>query len=139
MFDIVKSLLGDVLGSKTSSGSSQLLELFKGNREKEREFQLKLEAAFEDKLKLRVQDVQDARKMQIAALSQNDWFAKNFLNLLTMFILSITAFLAVFPLFVEIPVANEAMLTRATDFFYMIAGGSVIGFFFGTNTKIFKK
>lgn len=133
MWDLLINTAGKILGSETKTGESQLLELFKGSQQKQREFEIEMEKQFQHRLEMELKDRMDARGMQKTALQQNDRFAKRFLYYLTMGIVGVTAFLALFPLFVSIPEGSEAMLTRATDFFYMIAGGSVIGFFFGTN------
>lgn len=137
MFKILTDLLGDVLGSKTSSGSSQLLELFKGNKEKLREFELKMEAAYQDRLKLEIGDMQNARLMQMEALKQNDPFAKRFIYVLGggLCIAAVTANLL--PFFMEMPANSEIMINKSSDFFNYVVAGSVISFFMGS--KINKK
>lgn len=135
MFEIITKALGKVLGGTTKTGESQILELLKGQGQKKREFELELNKQFQEKMELELKDRMDARSMQKEALKQDDIFAKRFLYYLTIGILGVTALLALFPWFFAIPEGSEAMLTRATDFFYMIAGGSVIGFFFGTNNS----
>lgn len=135
MWDLLIKTAGKILGSTNQEGENQLLELFKGSKQKQREFELELDRQYHKKLELELKDRMDARAMQSVALKQNDVFAKRFLYYLTMGILAVTALLALYPMFFVIPLGNEAMLTRATDFFYMIAGGSVIGFFFGSNNS----
>ncbi len=138
MWDLVIGGLNKVLGGTTKEGENQFLKLFEGSERKQLEFKKYMEDAYFKKLELELKDRMDARGMQTAALKQDDTFSKRFLYYVTIGILFVTGLLALYPMFFEIPPGNEAMLTRATDFFYMIAGGSVIGFFFGTNNTIKK-
>lgn len=135
MWDILLTAAGKLLGSENKSGESQILELFKGQEQKERDFKLELNKIYNQKLERELKDRMDARGMQVAALNQSDVFSKRFIYYLSGFILFITSVLALFPMFFEIPVGNEAAVTRATDFFYVLAGGSVIGFFYGSNNS----
>lgn len=135
IFDDIVKIAGNILGSKDKDGQSQFLELFKGQSQKKRDFEVELNKAFEKRLEMKLKDTENARSMQIAALKQDSWLAKHFIYLLTGMILITAAILSLVPVFYEIPENSMSMVTRATDFFYTIAGGSVIGFFFGTDTK----
>lgn len=78
-------------------------------------------------------DVQNARALQQAALSQGDTFSKRFLYYLAAFIiLSATAFgflLFVYP----IPEGNKRMVEMFADVYLFAGALSVIYFFFGSS------
>lgn len=135
MWELLLKSITSVIGGTTKEGESQLLELFKGSKQKLKDFELKLNEQYHNRLEMELRDRASARGMQIEALKQNDLFAKRFIYFLTGAILGVTALLSLFPLFFEIPIDNQAAITRATDFWYIIAGGSVIGFFYGTDTN----
>lgn len=135
MWELLLKSISSVIGGSTKEGESQLLELFKGSKQKLKDFELKLNEQYQARLDMELKDRASARGMQIEALRQNDVFAKRFIYWLTGGILGVTGLLSLFPLFFEIPIDNQAAITRATDFWYIIAGGSVIGFFYGTDTN----
>lgn len=135
MWDFILNAAGKVLGSETKDGQSQFLELFKGNKQKEREFKIEINEQFQKRLELELKDREGARAMQMAALKQDDVFAKRFIYYLAGGLLSATVGISVLPLFLEIPEGNEALVNRGTDFLYMVSGGTIISFFFGSKTK----
>lgn len=86
-------------------------------------------------LKIEFEDLDSARKMQIEALKQDDLFSKRFIYYLTIILLSSAVLVSVLPFFLEYPKENLPIITRATDFLYMISGAQVIAFFFGKSTQ----
>lgn len=140
MFDIpniVGKLLGSVFGSETENGTNQLLELLKGDKQKERDLKLRLEAEFQKVLTLEVQDLQNARSMQIEALKQDDLFAKRFVYYLAAGLITCACTANLLPFITELPVNSELLVNRSTDFFNYVVAGGIISFFFGA--KISKK
>lgn len=138
MFDLIKNALSSVLGGKTPEGNSQVLEmvqkLLTGKAEKQRQFELKLEELYQQNIQKELEDRQDAREMQRAALSQNDRFSKRFIYYLSGIIIAII-FLGLGGLFYfHIPEGNEQLVSRIVDIFQNF-GMSVLGFYFGTKLK----
>ncbi|WP_228851540.1 hypothetical protein [Aegicerativicinus sediminis] len=110
----------------------RLFELFKGDKAKQREFELKVQTLIAERFKQEIDDLQDARKMQIEALKQNDRFSKRFLYYMTAFLIFCTIGVSLFPFFMEFPTENTSEIQRATDFLYTVTGARVIAYFFGT-------
>lgn len=136
MFDIdIPGIIGKVLGVSSKDGSSQLLELFKGQKQKQREFELEIKKVYQVEMDRIVEDRVNARKMQMAALNQNDLFSKRFTYYLAAGLLTATVFIGASPMFLEIPVANKELANRATDFFFTVSGATIISFFFGASKR----
>jgi uncharacterized membrane protein YeaQ/YmgE (transglycosylase-associated protein family) len=138
---IIGKALGKVLGSTEADGKSQLLELFKGNGQKQREFEAEMERLDQERLEKVLEDRMSAREMQIQALKQDDIFSKRYVYYLASAIIGTTILLSLVPMFFVIPQGiNESLVNRATDFFYTIGGVSVLGYFFGAGlqkTKVY--
>lgn len=79
-----------------------------------------------------IADTQDARKMQIAALNQNDIFIKRFVAYLSIGIIGLTFSLIVGLYFIDIPKDNQSLIYMALGVFI---GGftSSISFWLGTS------
>ena len=135
MFEIIGKLVGNILGSETKSGESQLLELFKGNKQKERDFKLLLESEYQKKLNLEIEDLQNARGMQIEALKQKDVFAKRFVYYLAAVLILFACLANILPFMMELPPNSEVLVNRSTDFFNYVVAGGIISFFFGAKIK----
>ena len=138
MFEIIKTALGSVFGGKTPQGESQILnsltELLKGQDQKKRDFELALEKEFQKRLDKEIEDRQDARSMQKAALAQNDLFSKRFIYVLSAIVISIMMLALGSLFYFDIPKENEAIVNRVVDIFQN-AGITVLGFYFGTMAK----
>ncbi len=138
MFDLSKiigGLVKEVFGSETPAGTSQFLELLKGKGQKEREFQMKLEQMYQERIELEIKDLQSARAMQIEALKQNDVFAKRFVYYLSAGLITAAIAANFVPFFVNIPSEMTTMANRSTDFLNYVAATSVITFYFGAKTQ----
>ncbi|TMU56471.1 hypothetical protein [Flagellimonas algicola] len=127
--DKVFKVINNVFGKSEVSG--KLLELFKGQRQKQREFELELKKLLHAEMTKEFQDLADARDMQKAALAQNDLFSKRFVYYLAAGLLLATTLISLLPFFVNIPQDSMNLVNRGTDFFYTVSGGSIIAFFFG--------
>ena len=80
-----------------------------------------------------IEDRKDARRMQIEALKQDDWFAKNFINLLATF-WSVCAVVYVFALlFINIPKDNIRFADTTLGFLLGTIVASIIGFYYGSS------
>ncbi len=80
-----------------------------------------------------LEDVQNARALQVAALAQNDLFSKRFMYYLAAFIiLSATAF-GVMLFFLPVPEENKRMVEMFADVYLFAGALSVIYFFFGSS------
>ena len=134
-----KKLLGNLLGSLPS----QIIGLLENKHElklldSEREM---IEAQFAQKLNdyahelemAHLTDVDNARKMQIEALKQEDKFSKRFVYYLASFlILSATAF-GLLLAFIEIPAINEDLFTMFAHVYLFAGAITVVNFFFGSS------
>lgn len=129
----ILQVISGVIGSSEISG--KLFELFKGDKQKQRDFELKLKEMLYDEIGKEFEDLKDARQMQVAALSQSDLFSKRFVYYLAAGLLFATTILSVLPFFVVIPDESISLVSRATDFFYTVSGGSIIAFFFGAKVQ----
>lgn len=95
--------------------------------------ELALQEAAIKQEQLHAADRDSARKMQIAALQQNSWYAKNFVYLLsTITILGAFGF-AVALFFVTIPEKNTRLVEMFADLFLFAGGASVFNFFLGSS------
>lgn len=78
-------------------------------------------------------DVDNARKMQIEALKQDDKFSKRFVYYLASFlILSATVF-GIILAFVEIPTINENLFEMFAHVYLFAGAVTVVNFFFGSS------
>jgi len=92
-----------------------------------------MEKLSNERLRLEMEDRDSARKMQIAALAQNDNFSKRFVHYLAAFVLlSATGF--GFGLFFWVPEEeNKRMIEMFADV-YLFAGAMVVlSFYFGSS------
>jgi len=92
-----------------------------------------LQASSDDIEKAYLQDVQNARALQVAALSQQDNFSKRFLYYLAGFIIFFTMVYGVLLFFLEIPESNKRLIEMFLDIFVFSGSLSVIYFFFGSS------
>jgi len=80
-----------------------------------------------------LQDVANARALQIAALNQTDLFSKRFMYYLAAFIiLSATAF-GVMLFYIVVPEENKRLVEMFSDVYLFAGALSVIYFFFGSS------
>ncbi len=129
----ILDIIGGVIGGEKISG--KLLELFKGQKQKQREFELELKKLLAKEMEKEFADLKSAREMQVAALEQNDLFSKRFVYYLAAGLLLATTVISILPFFIEIPEESLNLVNRGTDFFYTVSGGSIIAFFFGAKVR----
>lgn len=137
MFEILKGALGSIFNSKVE-GKSQVLEMIQklltGNKEKQRQFEMKMEELYQAQLDKEISDRQDARAMQIAALGQNDTFSKRFVYVLSAVVIAVILVALGGLMYFDIPAGNESLVNRVVDIFQN-CGMSVLGYYFGTRVK----
>lgn len=135
MFNKIFALVQSAFSSdKIADG---VFELFKGQKQKQREFEVLLAEMLKEEFKTEIEDLQDARKMQIEALRQDDKFSKRFLYYLTAFLIGSTVLMTLFPFFLTFPEENNQLIQRSTDFLYTVTGARIVSFFFGrTNNEL---
>lgn len=80
-----------------------------------------------------LQDVANARAMQVAAMGQDDLFTKRFLYYLASFIMISLMVLLILLFFVEIPEGNNEIIYMAIGIFMGIVS-TVAAFFFGSSS-----
>jgi hypothetical protein len=97
------------------------------------DFDIKIETLQNELNKAYLADVDSARKMQIAALGQNDLFSKRFAYFLAIFIVFGAFLFDIALFFVNYPQANRDMLNMVAGVINTGALISVINFFFGSS------
>lgn len=127
--DKIINIVGKVLGG--SNVADKLFDLFKGDKQKQRDFELELKQSLVQELQAEFKDLQNAREMQMEALRQGDIFSKRFVYYLAAGLLLATTVISILPFFVNVPMESQSLVSRATDFFFTVSGGSIIAFFFG--------
>lgn len=87
----------------------------------------------EDLIDMMLKDKQNAREMQIQALKQNGWFAKNFIHLFAMF-WSIIASVYIFAIiFMDYPIKNQRIADTITGILIGTIIVSIVSFYFGSS------
>lgn len=80
-----------------------------------------------------VADRDSARKMQIAALGQDDRFAKRFVYYLASFIIASATIFGVLLFFIDVPEANKRLVEMFADIYLFAGAIMIIQFFFGSS------
>ncbi|WP_445458110.1 hypothetical protein [Flavobacterium sp. HNIBRBA15423] len=98
---------------------------------------------FEHELKMKLldisqkefEDMDNARKMQIEALKQNDTFSKRFVYYLSAVILFNSVMAGFLAIFFEFPPLNREFVNQYFNFSFIAGSTQVISFYFGRATK----
>jgi len=123
--EIIKEKTGIDLARKKKLTQEDILKL-KELQQKERDFIL-------EQTKLFLQDKANARHMQEVALGQEDWFAKNYVNLLASF-WSLAAVIYIFYITIaDIPKENIRFVDTTLGFMLGTIIAGIIGFYFGSS------
>jgi hypothetical protein len=80
-----------------------------------------------------LEDVQDARQMQVEALKQDSWLAKHFIYLLSGFIILAATFFGVMLFFIEFPEENRRMVEMFSDIYLFGGAIMVLNFHLGSS------
>lgn len=99
--------------------------------------------AFEHEIKMKLleisqnefEDMENARKMQIEALKQNDTFSKRFVYYLSAVILINSVLAGFLAIFFEFPPLNREFVNQYFNFSFIAGSTQVISFYFGRATK----
>lgn len=78
-------------------------------------------------------DVDSARKLQVAALGQDDRFAKRFIYYLATFVVLLVFVFDIMMFFVHYPADNRDMINQVSGILNATALVMVLGFFFGSS------
>ena len=84
-------------------------------------------------IELVLQDKANARAMQVEALKQDSWFAKNFINLFALFWSIVASVYIYFVTFTSFPVQNQRFADTTLGFVLGTIIASIIGFFYGSS------
>lgn len=82
---------------------------------------------------MRIQDIQNARSMQIAALGQDDKFSKRYVYYLATFVILSAVIFGILLFFIPVPEANKRMVEMFCDIFLFAGAMMVMQFFFGSS------
>ena len=118
---------------KTGIDLSQKKELTPEEVQKLKEFEIKNKELILQKLQMYLEDRQSAREMQITALKQEDWFAKNFINLFASFWSIAVIIYIYFVTFTTFPEANQRFADTILGFLMGTIIASIIGFYYGSS------
>ncbi len=83
--------------------------------------------------RIAMEDRDSARKMQITALQQSGWLAKNFVYLLSIVTIVGAFAFAVALFFVTVPEKNTRLIEMFADLFLFAGGAAVYNFFLGSS------
>lgn len=117
----------------SSATQEQLLKI----KELDNEFQVKMKElgfnTLDSLIKAEITDKDSARQMQIEALKQDGWFAKNFVYLLASFWTVTTVIYIGFITFGNIPMENVRFADTILGFLLGTVIATIINFFMGTS------
>lgn len=117
----------------TGATQEQLVKL----KELDQGFQLKMQelgfTTLDSLVKAEVSDKASARQMQIEALKQDGWFARNFVYLLATFWTAASVIYIGFVTFGDIPTANVRFADTILGFVLGTVIATIINFFMGTS------
>jgi len=122
-----------IIKDKTGIDLSQKKELTPEDLQKLKEFEIKNKELILQKLQMYLADKQNAREMQMTALKQDDWFAKNFTNLFAAFWSIAAAVYIYFVTFTTFPQANQRFADTILGFLMGTIIASIIGFYYGSS------
>jgi len=118
---------------KTGIDLSEKKELTPEEMQKLKEFEIKNKELILQRLQIYLEDKQSAREMQITALKQGDWFAKNFINLFASFWSIAVIIYIYFVTFTTFPEANQRFADTILGFLMGTIIASIIGFYYGSS------
>ncbi|HEY3403891.1 MAG TPA: hypothetical protein VGK59_10920 [Ohtaekwangia sp.] len=84
-------------------------------------------------LLMELQDRQNARAMQVAALQQDDKFSKRFLYVLSAFVILTATVFGVMLFLVEFPESNRRLVEMYSDVYLFAGALMVLQFFYGSS------
>lgn len=139
----VSPILWDTIKKKVPGGEilGKVGELIFGGKAKEvltpeelADFKAMYELELQE-LDMRLQDTQNARAMQMAALQQGDKFAKRFVYIIALIVLLAAIGFGVSLFFIELPEDNfNRMLIKTFADVFLFAGAlQVLNYFFGSS------
>ena len=123
----------DLIKEKTGIDLNNTKELNQDQINKLKQFETENKKLILDKMELLLKDRQNAREMQIQALQQDSWFAKNFTNLFAAFWSVLSGFYIVFVTFYAIPPANQRFADTILGFLMGTIIASIIGYYYGSS------
>lgn len=83
-----------------------------------------------------VEDISNARAMQIEALKQDDKFSKRFIYYLSIFVMISATGFGVGLMFFEIPESNRRLIEMFADIYLFAGAIMILQFFFGASHKL---
>lgn len=117
----------DTIGDKISKTEDITPEVKINLIEKIREERLRFEAV--------LKDVQDARAMQVAALNQDDKFARRFIYYFATAFVGLTITILILLLFVQVPEENKTLIDMGLGVMIGTGVTGVFNFFYGASHK----
>jgi len=134
---LVKSITDGLDNLLTSKGEK--LQLQQQIEKQVQDYTVSMTTLLQQQEESYLKDIQSARTMQIAALSQDDVFAKRYVYYLSTALIVAAIGFDFTLFFVDIPVANRDMINMALGTLNSLGFASVISFFLGsTHTSAMK-
>lgn len=128
--DSAKDIIAQVAENKMTIAEAQIVFDKEMNRHAEA-----MEASANEMVKIHLEDVANARALQIAALGQTDLFSRRYIYYLASFIVvSATAF-GVMLFFVDVPEHNKRLVEMFSDVYLFGGAMLVLSYFFGATFK----
>jgi len=130
-----RGIIDELYTSKEEQGTQEIsrqeLELKLTTFLKEHDLAIKEQKAEVEKMY--IEDRNEARKMQIAALNQKDRFAKRYVYFLSSFIVIAAFAFGCALMYLDIPEANREVVLQFATVFLFGGAVTVIQFFFGSS------
>lgn len=128
VIDSVGGVLDNLITNKEEREAAKLAVQQETNRHLEA-----IAAAAQERENAYLQDIDSARKMQTAALQQEDKFSKRYVYYLSSFVIvSATAF-GLLLFFVDFPESNRRLVEMFADIYLFAGAIMVLQFFFGSS------
>lgn len=98
------------------------------------DFEIQMNDSANRQFEIEVQDRSNARALQIAALQQSGWLAKNFIYLLSLITIIGAAAFVIALFIVHVPDENRRLVEMAADLFVFAAALTIYQYFFGSSS-----
>jgi hypothetical protein len=133
--DAASTLIGSVTGfiDEVVTNKEEKAQLKMQAEKQLQEYTTKMEELAQSAEKMFIEDKQNARNMQVAALAQNDLFSKRFVYYLSIGLISGALLFDFLLFFKTVPDINRDMINMALGTLNSLGFASVVTFFLGSS------